>query len=751
MSIINTADIGKLKKNKVALAGGTMTGVLVLSGDPTLNLHASTKQYVDNVQSDLFTKSGVDITIKGNLIPDGDNTRSLGSPTASFKDVYIGPGSLYVNGQKVIHDTGGTLVISADPNQNIDIQTQGTGDLSFSPAAGNTIELNGTVQVMAGMNVVSSDGNNISFANGLAMNNETIAALLDPVAAQDASTKAYTDTKLGKSGGTMTGNTDHPDSIKSRWGGGNDLQIYHDGSNSYIDEVGTGNLNIRTDGLGMTLHHTGGSVDMAQFTQWGVVLFFNGSSKLTTTTAGIDVTGNIAVTGTVDGRDIAADGLVLDAGTVITNTSETFGGVDYVGVHSSTAPGAGVAIFPNANATDPGFMSKEYAGKLDGIETGSQVNVGTNLGDAVQTIGGVDYRSITSTTGTNVLVQNASATIPGMMSKEYAGKVDGIETGADVTDTTNVTAAGALMETGGTMTGNLSLGDTVKAQFGGGNDLQIYHDGSHGRIVNTTGNLNIRGNLIDWRNQADSTSLMRATDGGSVDLYCNNVKKLATTSTGVSITGTLAADGLTLGDNEKALFGGANDLQIFHNGYDSVIEDAGAGYLSIKTNGTAIEIYDTVNSAYMAQFTVGGAASLYNNGTQKLTTTSTGIDVAGVVTTHSVSLDNGQSTIDSGVATVSNVSIAVDSWATTEYQSSKYTITARGNGDKFQISELLIFHDNANNAHITEYGIMSSDGVPFVTYTVDVTAGNVRLMATLDAVWSGGNNVKFTRFAQDII
>jgi len=78
-------------------------------------------------------------------------------------------------------------------------------------------------------------------------------------------------------------------------------------------------------------------------------------------------------------------------------------------------------------------------------------------------------------------------------------KLDGIEAGADVTDTYNVTAAGALMDsevtnlaqvkafdetdfvavTGDSMTGNLSFGDNDKAIFGAGSDLQIYHDSSN--------------------------------------------------------------------------------------------------------------------------------------------------------------------------------------------------------------------------------------------------------------------------------
>ena len=46
--------------------------------------------------------------LTGNLIPSANNTYSLGSLTNVWKDVYVGPGSLYVNGQKVLEDNSGT-------------------------------------------------------------------------------------------------------------------------------------------------------------------------------------------------------------------------------------------------------------------------------------------------------------------------------------------------------------------------------------------------------------------------------------------------------------------------------------------------------------------------------------------------------------------------------------------------------------------------------------------------------------------
>jgi len=124
-------------------------------------------------------------------------------------------------------------------------------------------------------------------------------------------------------------------------------------------------------------------------------------------------------------------------------------------------------------------------------------------------------------------------------------KLDGIEAGADVTDTTNVTAAGALMTTGGTMTGNINLGDNDKAIFGAGSDLQIYHDGSNSYIQDQgTGKLILAGTDLALTD-ADGYAYIECSDtgvGGGVAIKHAAVTKLATTSTGIDVTGTVVAD-----------------------------------------------------------------------------------------------------------------------------------------------------------------------------------------------------------------
>ena len=90
---------------------------------------------------------------------------------------------------------------------------------------------------------------------------------------------------------------------------------------------------------------------------------------------------------------------------------------------------------------------------------------------------------------------------------------------------------------------HLSFPDSAKAQFGGSNDLQIYHDASHSYINDAgTGNLKIASSQIDLLGGTDAGETMATfVDDGAVTLYHDNTAKIATSATGVSITGTLVA------------------------------------------------------------------------------------------------------------------------------------------------------------------------------------------------------------------
>jgi hypothetical protein len=106
-------------------------------------------------------------TIGGHILPTTDDTYDLGSASKQWRDVFVGPGSLYVNGQKVVEDDSGTITISADSNQNVKVSTSGSGDVELDPTGTGQIELKGPVQVTAGSNISSSDGNAIAFSNSI--------------------------------------------------------------------------------------------------------------------------------------------------------------------------------------------------------------------------------------------------------------------------------------------------------------------------------------------------------------------------------------------------------------------------------------------------------------------------------------------------------------------------------------------------------------------------------------------------------
>ncbi len=90
---------------------------------------------------------------------------------------------------------------------------------------------------------------------------------------------------------------------------------------------------------------------------------------------------------------------------------------------------------------------------------------------------------------------------------------------------------------------HMSFPDSAKAQFGGSNDLQIYHDASHSYINDAgTGNLKIASSQIDLLGGTDAGETMATfVDDGAVTLYHDNTAKIATSATGVSITGTVLA------------------------------------------------------------------------------------------------------------------------------------------------------------------------------------------------------------------
>ena len=106
------------------------------------------------------------------------------------------------------------------------------------------------------------------------------------------------------SGLDFTGNLSLEDNVRIVIGDGNDLQIYHDGSNSIIQESGTGDLRIRAQNL--RLQDNDGTNFLYGVYNGRVELFHNNSKKFETTSAGAQVTGKLFISDTSNGLEIGA-------------------------------------------------------------------------------------------------------------------------------------------------------------------------------------------------------------------------------------------------------------------------------------------------------------------------------------------------------------------------------------------------------------------------------------------------------------
>ena len=207
-------------------------------------------------------------------------------------------------------------------------------------------------------------------------------------------------------------NADFVDGRGTRFGAGQDLQIYHDGSNSYINDTGTGSLIIRSNRH--RIQSDGGENVIEAHADGAVELYYDTSKKLETTTTGVNITGavNIGGTGTANALSDYEEGNYTVTFTCSVSGTITLKGANnqasytkvgrlvhvsgYIVVESVSSPNGYFRInlpFTPANLPDTsGFSSVNFW--VDGINSGnaadfvgyvseSDAQIYVQLGDAV--------------------------------------------------------------------------------------------------------------------------------------------------------------------------------------------------------------------------------------------------------------------------------------------------------------------------------------------------------------------------------
>tara|TARA_Y100000361_G_C11128752_1_gene327591 strand:- start:82 stop:1302 length:1221 start_codon:yes stop_codon:yes gene_type:complete len=161
----------------------------------------------------------------------------------------------------------------------------------------------------------------------------------------------------------------------------------------------------------------------------------------------------------------------------------------------------------------------------------------------------------------------------------------------------------------------IGLPDNVKLKLGTGDDAEIFHNGTDTRIVNTTGDLSIRGGVIKLASTTGE-EYFRGTADGAADLFHDNVVKLSTNS-----------DGYRSNDNVKAQFGNSSDLQIFHDGTGCNIRSTSA---KLEIRSPELILQNSGAEKYFRGLS-DGAVELYYDNTKKFETTSDGVKLASLL------------------------------------------------------------------------------------------------------------------------
>ena len=295
---------------------------------------------------------------------------------------------------------------------------------------------------------------------------------------------------------------------------------------------------------------------------------------------------------------------------------------------------------------------------------------------------------------------------------------------------------------GGTMTGDVSLGDSVKANFGASDNLKIWADANTSYLEESgAGDLVIRGNNITLQATSGEQYLNGIANGGT-NLFYDNATKLATTSTGVDVTGSVTCDGFTsTGIDDNAT---STAITI------DASENVGIGVtptvpLQIRTALSSVT-QTTPETVLMLETTAGSGDMAAGNGTRilfKIADDETNPSVGASIDAVRASGDDSVSSTDLVFSTSQNDETLDEALRITNDGRGLSQFTAKA-WVNFNGTGTVAINDSHNVSSITDSGV----GMYYINFTNSLANANHASTATPRYV--NGSSVALTSFWDNI-
>ena len=440
------------------------------------------------------------------------------------------------------------------------------------------------------------------------------------------------------------------DNKKLRLGGGPDIELYTDGSNSFLNNE-NGNWYIHgstgSNGQEILIRPKQGEQSIRAIADGAVELYHNNNLRLATAGNGVNITGYLLSTNKVYSDEFVSytqsnsHSMFIKArnavGTEATLIKGTIGGA--------------VELYHNGS-------KKLETSSLGATITGRLVSDGLDIGDSESIRFGTGYDMNMYHDGSNGVINNGTGNfyIFGGNGAIYLRPSTDDEHGVVVSPNSSVQLyhnGNLKLETGSSgvqVTGALNVTTTmhipdggVGMQIGNSNDMIMYHNGSNSFIQHQgTGSLYIdslnnsadiyirsRDNLHLRTNQNAQESVVCVGNGGVI-LYNAGSQKFTTNANGIAVTGRATfPDGNTNG----VVIGDSGDVRLFHNGSHTYLENDTGNF--VLDNSSGVDMYiNSGNDIYIRpqgtedgiKLIGNGAVELYHNGNRQVFTIDGGLN-----------------------------------------------------------------------------------------------------------------------------